>query len=464
MSVVAELHVWGRLVALLTLFVVGFWVVFEERSCRINPLSFSGPTGAAKVANASGRAEREVKEHPHRHGADAKKSETVHNPHARGEGSIPASASSAVVSNSPPETESLPNGNGHDSTWTDARLQRLRDRLLDTQAIAAAKARCQHPHTLPSHDPAGLDPQTTVCLDGILAKAQRPCFALSIGIAHIWTFDDLLLRHNCTVHAVDPSMGDRPKMEWILAGQLEARNKERLRANAKAAAKEQGLFFNTEQHSSKDDTVHQHDSVIVAQGNQLRENPTLHPKYRVNSYTRHPTLHKFFPAALGVVDGVHRITDTGSGGPNAFAAGYGMPSMYRVLSLATLMATLLGHTGEGDHEVGDHHVDVVRMDCEGAEWGVLERALDEGTLLDRIDQLLLEVHFDARGAAGGVALDRQLSVLERMFGAFELFGAQINPYGVGVGGSNITLGAGGGRVEMPPVWELGWRRRGKTKS
>ena len=43
-------------------------------------------------------------------------------------------------------------------------------------------------------------------------------------------------------------------------------------------------------------------------------------------------------------------------------------------------------------ELGTDEIDVVRMDCEGAEWPVLESWARKG-LLDKINTLLLEVWF-----------------------------------------------------------------------
>lgn len=121
--------------------------------------------------------------------------------------------------------------------------------VLLSESSAAMRARCKKMHIIRPAPNAPLDPLTYVCLDGILKKknAGQPCYALSIGIAHIWSFDDLMISHGCTVYAVDPSMGDSP------------------------------------------------------------------------SYTRHPKLHRFYPAGIAAEDG------SGGGEPLPFQKLYSIP-------------------------------------------------------------------------------------------------------------------------------------------
>lgn len=74
-------------------------------------------------------------------------------------------------------------------------------------------------------------------------------------------------------------------------------------------------------------------------------------------YQRHPERHKFFAAGIGVAEGEK---DTG-GEHSFFAKMYAIPDKYKIVTLESLM-----------QQMKTEHVDIVRMDCEGAEWPVLE--------------------------------------------------------------------------------------------
>ena len=93
-------------------------------------------------------------------------------------------------------------------------------------------------------------------------------------------------------------------------------------------------------------------------------------------------------------------------------------------------------------ELSTDRIDVVRMDCEGAEWPVLEAWYRKG-LLDKIDTLLLEVHFDQGRLQG------QLDVMSKVLAKGNVFWSQRNNYA-------------GGTVDgiLNPVWELStWNKK-----
>lgn len=75
--------------------------------------------------------------------------------------------------------------------------------VLATQLTAnteKTRKSCQNMHVLQPTDEAKKDPFTYVCLDSVLAKKKegKPCYAISIGIANIWHFDDLMIEWgNC---------------------------------------------------------------------------------------------------------------------------------------------------------------------------------------------------------------------------------------------------------------------------
>ena len=175
---------------------------------------------------------------------------------------------------------------------------------------------------------------THVCLDSVLAKKKtgEPCFVLSIGIAHVWAFDDLMLSHGCTVYAVDPSMGpDKPEFK---------------------------------------------------RGDK----------------------HKFWPVGIAARDG----SDGGKDGlTSKFASAYAIPSSYKLVSIETLIKAM-----------GTAHLDIVRMDCEGAEWPVLDSWMASG-VIDPIDQLLLEIHVTPEG------LTTQVSTLSKLFGHEKIMFTQV---------------------------------------
>ena len=87
--------------------------------------------------------------------------------------------------------------------------------------------------------------------------------------------------------------------------------------------------------------------------------PFFFPNFPGDSadYQRHATLHKFYPAGIAASDGTG-----GDGGPTAFQMNYALPGQYQTVTLQHLMK-----------DMGTDHLDVVRMDCEGAEWGVLNQ-------------------------------------------------------------------------------------------
>jgi hypothetical protein len=146
-----------------------------------------------------------------------------------------------------------------------------------------------------------------------------------------------------------------------------------------------------------------------------------------NKFDRHPTRHKFYEAGIASRDGTRHANDTRM----PFQSLYNIPSNYKTITLQTLMSTM-----------GTDHLDVVRMDCEGAEWQVLEAWLADG-LLPKIDQLLLEIHMDREH------LKEQLNTITRLLQHENVVWSQRNPYA----GSNIK-----GTV-LRPVWELGlWNR------
>ena len=145
-----------------------------------------------------------------------------------------------------------------------------------------------------------------------------------------------------------------------------------------------------------------------------------------HSYTRHKTRHKFFNAGIAATDG------TGHSQPGSLANFYKIPAKYKTLSLETLMK-----------EMGTNHVDVVRMDTEGAEWPVLESWLDAG-LLDKIDQVSLEIHMDK------LHLLSQMRTFSRLVDQDKVVWSQSNRY------SATTIPD----TPLLPVWELSlWNNR-----
>lgn len=273
------------------------------------------------------------------------------------------------------------------------------------------------------------DPDTLVCMDAILRKRSKtppePCFAVSIGIDNIWTFDDYMLEQGCTVFAVDPSM---VKVD-----------EEQVEEKAAAAA----------------------------------------VRTQEEGFRRHPERHRFYHAGIGEWDtyeedgvrGKMRKGDEQDGSKEAsrpFQGFYDLPSQYRTITLDRLM-----------RDMGTAHLDVIRMDCEGAEWPVLARWLwggrigggkpskifpggtsaaessggkgigNGGPLIDRIDQLLLEIHYDQKG------LELQMRVTKALFAGetppFEGFHGVRNAWAGGVVG---------GTQRLSPVWELGLWRQG----
>jgi len=93
------------------------------------------------------------------------------------------------------------------------------------------------------------------------------------------------------------------------------------------------------------------------------------PSMTVGTHKRRPT-HLFEPIGIGASTGVHRGESTL----------YGGKTDYNMMTLQDLMARY-GHT----------HVDIVRMDVESAEWGVLDQ-WNRDKMWPRIGQLLLEIH------------------------------------------------------------------------
>jgi hypothetical protein len=235
----------------------------------------------------------------------------------------------------------------------------LKSFLTDLAQFRQRWRRCRHPHTIPPPPNQLKDPKINVCLDGVLEKRRQrqPCYVVSIGIANIWSFDDLMLKEGCTVYSVDPSMGGKPE----------------------------------------------------------------------HTFHRHSTRHKFFSVGIGAIDGIH------SGSKTDFQKQYkGLPRTYTTVTLQTLMK-----------EMGTKRLDIVRMDCEGAEWHVLEAWLAAG-LLDKMDQLLFEIHMTKED------LPNQLRTLSQVFNHVNMVSSQRNPYSPKrIQGTTLA-----------PVWELGtWSKQ-----
>ena len=81
-------------------------------------------------------------------------------------------------------------------------------RLLQQAGRQLTKS-CRNVHVIQPSPGSPQDPLTKVCLDGVMKKKteKKPCYFVSIGIAHIWSFDDLMLGYGCKGVAIDPSMG-----------------------------------------------------------------------------------------------------------------------------------------------------------------------------------------------------------------------------------------------------------------
>ncbi len=91
---------------------------------------------------------------------------------------------------------------------------------------------------------------------------------------------------------------------------------------------------------------------------------------RPGNYTRHKN-HKFLFKCIGTNDGQHIGKST---------LWNNKQKPYDVITLQTLL-----------NKYNIHHVDIMRMDIESAEWDVLQNWLDNG-LFKYIKQLTLEIH------------------------------------------------------------------------
>lgn len=144
-------------------------------------------------------------------------------------------------------------------------------------------------------------------------------------------------------------------------------------------------------------------------------------------FTRHKERHKFLSKGIGVVDSAgaqQKLT--------AFQQTYRIPSRFPTVTLESLMK-----------EMGTDRLDVVRMDCEGAEWPVLEAWASAG-LLDKIDQLLLEIHMDRAN------LPQELSTMSKMLEHDNIMWSARNLYS-----PQVIRG-----TPLLPVWELGlWSKK-----
>ena len=168
------------------------------------------------------------------------------------------------------------------------------------------------------------------------------------------------------------------------------------------------------------DNVWIFDDLMLSQGCTVYSlDPSMGPNTN-NRYTRHPVRHKFFAQGIGVSDGLGRPQ-------TQFQRGYRIPSSFNTVSLTSLMK-----------QMGTSKLDVVRMDCEGAEWTVLEAWLAAG-LLDSIEQLLLEVHMDSGH------LQQQMETISRVLAHDNVMWSARNTYSPhALPGTPLT-----------PVWELG---------
>jgi hypothetical protein len=110
------------------------------------------------------------------------------------------------------------------------------------------------------------------------------------------------------------------------------------------------------------------------------------------NHQRHEN-HRFFHVGIGTKDGVHK--DTGQ------STLYGGGTQFNVKTLQTIM-----------REMDITQVDVLRLDVESAEWGVLDSWAATGQLAN-IKQLLTEIHMFTR-----VSQLQTLRVLQQQMGVF----------------------------------------------
>ena len=96
-------------------------------------------------------------------------------------------------------------------------------------------------------------------------------------------------------------------------------------------------------------------------------NPSCTPSYTYTPLIYTP--HRFFHVGIGAQDGVHHEKSTLYTGTH-----------FQEKTLATIMA-----------EMGAPHIDIIRLDTEGAEWEVLTQWLMSG-VMKKVNQLLIEVH------------------------------------------------------------------------
>lgn len=143
----------------------------------------------------------------------------------------------------------------------------------------------------------------------------------------------------------------------------------------------------------------------------------------VKKHKRHAN-HLFEPIGIGTIDGMHTGESTL----------YGEKTNYEVETLGHIMERH-GHT----------HLTMVRMDVESAEWAVLEQWLAKGWI-ERMDQLLLEIHMWKRGDE-----KRHSRILHSI--PMELFHTAKNHWD----GTRL-------HGDMTRVYEMGWIRRSPPTS